>query len=175
MTSIFRKLNQKRHWDGVQWLSAGDVQSEAIKCLRTLENELSVYVLEKPEVQMDRVVAALALTRDSVAHLDLAIVPEALLDTCEIERVRTKANTPDSLVNEWHLDLVELTVCKIAIFASSIKNKGKIQRYCESRVEMAIQQSLATDFIAVEKINEKMIQSLERHGISIPASHHSSN
>ena len=169
MTFIFRKLNQKRHWDGAQWLSVGDVQSDVTKCLRTEKNTLSVYVLEKPEVQMDRVVAALALTRDSVAHLDLAIVPEALLDTCEIKRVRVKANTPDSLVNEWHLDLVELTVCKIAKFASSIKNKGEIQRIFESNVEVAIQQSLATDFIAVEKINEKMIQSLGRHGISISA------
>ena len=115
MTFIFRKLNQKRYWDGAPWLSAGDVQSDVTKCLRTLENNtLSVYVLEKPEVQMDRVVAALALTRDSVTHLDLAIVPESLLDTYEIKRVRVKANTPDSLVNEWHLDLVELTVCKIA-------------------------------------------------------------
>ena len=174
MTFIFRKLNQKRHWDGAQWLSARDVKSDVTKCLRTEENKLSVYVLEKPEVQMDRVVAALALTRDSVAHLDLAIVPEEVLDICEIERVRVKANTSDFLVNEWHLDLVELTVYKIANFASSIKNKGEIQRFYQSSVEMAIQQSLATDFIVVEKINEKMIQSLGRHGISIPAWHHSS-
>ena len=79
-------LSQKRHWDEEQWLSAGDVQSDATKCLRTVGNALSVFVLDNPEEQMDRVVAALALTRSGLDRVDVAIIPEEVLEMCEIKQ-----------------------------------------------------------------------------------------
>ena len=168
MKTIFRKLNHKRHWDEEQWLSAGDVKSDATKCLQTVENTLSVFVLEKPEEQMDRVVAALALTRGNLGQVDVAIVPEEILEKCEIKRDRVQAETPDSEVNQWHIDLVELTVDKIAKFASAIKSEGQIKRYAHKAVKTAIQQSLTTNCIDVEQINEEFISTLIKRGINLP-------
>lgn len=161
-------LHHKRHWDTKPWLSARDVQSDATKCLQTVKNALSVYILEKPEEQMDRVVAALAMTRSNLGQVDVAIIPEDVLEMCEIKRGIVQGETPDSVVNQWHVDLVELTVGKIAKFASAIKSKGKIQRYAHAAVETAIQQSLTTNDIVVEQINAKLIPSLEKRGISFP-------
>ena len=169
MTTIFRKLSQKRYWDRTPWLGADDAQADTPRCLKTNENRLSIFVLEEPEVQMERVVAALALSRDSLAHLDLAIAPETVLEVCRIQGDRVQAKTPDSEVNEWHIDLVELTATKIAELARAIKSEGEIKRYNLGDVKEAIRKSLNTNYIVAEQINGKLVQSLEKKGISVPS------
>ena len=175
MTTIFRKLSQKRHWDRPPWLGAGDSQADAAKCLRTEENKLSVFRLEDSDVQTERVVAALALTRDNFAEVDVAIAPEKVLEACGIQHAKVPARTPDSEVNDWHLDLVELTVAKIAELATAIRTEGRIRRYYPADVRAAIQKSLRTDYIAVECIKPKLVQSLKRHGIDFPGAVRSSS
>ena len=156
MATIFRKLNQKRHWEQRDWLRPHEVQGNAIKCLITKDNRLSVYVLNNPKVQIERVVAALALTRDNLMNLDWATVPENVLCLCKIQKKKIVADTPDSEVNGWHIDLVELTVDKIAEFAKEIKTKGCIKRSNKSDVEKAICNSLKIDCIDTDKINQKL-------------------
>ena len=137
----------------------------------TSQNQLSVFVLDRADDQTERVVAALAVTRDSLAQLDLAIAPEEVLARCDIRRDRVQGQTPDPEVNDWHEDLVELTAGKIARLAAAIKSDGKIRRYNLKQVEAAIQQSLDEDFIGAEQINGKLVPSLRRRGIvrSFPA------
>ena len=84
MVMIFRKLSQKRHWDDTQWLEPHETQADAAKCLMTSENRLSIFMLVSPDDQTERVVAALAVTRDNLAHLDLAIAPQEVLARCGI-------------------------------------------------------------------------------------------
>ncbi len=165
MTVICRKLSQKRHWDGAPWLGPQETQADAVKCLMTSQNSLSVFVLDGPDDQTERVVAALAVTRDSLAQLDLAIAPEEVLVQCDIRRERVPGQTPDSGVNGWHEDLVELTVAKIARLASAIKSEGEIRRYNLKKVGTAIQRSLDADYIGAEHINGKLVQSLRKRGI----------
>jgi len=168
---ICRKLSQKRHWDGLPWLGSQETQADAVKCLMTSQNRLSVFVLDKADDQTERVVAALAVTRDSLAHLDLAIAPEEVLARCDIRRDRVQGQTPDPGVNDWHEDLVEFTAEKIARLAVAIKGEGEIRRYNLKKVGTAIQQSLDEDFIGAERINGKLVRSLRRRGIvrSFPA------
>ena len=162
---IFRKLSQKRHWDDTQWLGPNEAQAEATKCLRTCKNRLSIFVLDAPDDQTERVVAALAVTRDNLACLDLAIAPEDVLERCGIRRDGAQGKTPDSEVNGWHEDLIELTVAKIAQLAAAIKSEGKIMRYNPKKVEAAIRQSLDANHIDAERINGSMLQSLRKRGI----------
>ena len=165
MTIICRKLSQKRHWDSLPWLEPQETQADAIKCLMTSQNRLSVFVLDEPDDQTERVVAALAVTRDSLAHLDLAVAPEHVLVQCDIRRDRVQGQTPDSGVNGWYEDLVELTVAKIARLASAIRSEGEIRRYNLKKVGIAIRQSLDAEYIGAEQINGKLIQSLRKRGL----------
>ena len=162
---VCRKLNQKRYWDGLTWLGAQEVQADAVECLMTRQNRLSVFVLDRVDDRTERVVAALAVTRDSLAHLDLAIAPEEVLARCDIRRDRVQGQTPDPGVNDWHEDLVELTAGKIVRLAAAIKGEGEIRRYNLKKVEAAVQQSLDEDFIGAEHINGKLVQLLRRRGI----------
>ena len=168
---VFRKLSQKRHWDGLPWLGSQEIQADAVRCLMTRQNRLSVFVLDRADDQTARVVAALAVTRDSLAHLDLAIAPEEVLARCDIRRDKVQGQTPDPGVNDWHEDLVELTAGQIARLATAIKSEGEIRRYNLKKVGAAIQQSLDEDFIGAEQINVNLVPSLRKRGIirSFPA------
>ncbi len=159
MSAVFRKLNKKRHWDSKPWLESRDVQADVAKCLTTTENKLFIFLLEKPNEQVERVVAALALTRDNLACFDLAIVSEDILSQCNIQLNKIKAKTLDAEVNEWHYDLVELTIGKVSQLASSIKCRGEIQRYQEKQVRLAIKKSLDAHHIEVDRISPKMQES----------------
>ena len=165
MAMIFRKLSQKRHWDGTQWLEPHETQADAAKCLMTSENRLSIFVLDAPDDQTERVIAALAVTRDNMAHLALAIVLADILARCGIQRDSAQGQTPDSEVNDWHENLIELTVEKIARLAAAIKSEGKIMRYNMKKMGVAIQQSLDANYIGTERINGSMVQSLRKRGI----------
>jgi hypothetical protein len=167
---IVRKLNAKRNWDNKPWLQEGDVQSAvSSRCLETKDNKLSIFVVEKGEEPVRRVVAALALTRDSLDVLDLAIVTERILDPCEIKkRIQTAGETPDHVVNSWHTDLTELSVTQVAVLAKKIKSQGTILRYQLSDVICAIRTSLDRDWIDTSRIRQTIRGSLERRGVSIP-------
>ncbi len=137
----------------------------------TRQNRLSVFVLDGVDDRTERVVAALAVTRDSLAYLDLAIAPEEVLARCDIRRDKVQGQTPDPGVNDWHEDLVELTAGKIVRLAAAIKGEGEIGRYNLKKAGAAVQQSLDEDFIGAEHINGNLVQSLRRRGIvrSFPA------
>ena len=128
MAVVLRKLSQKRHWDDMEWLEQGDTQADVVKCLYPANNKLSVYILDRPARQMERVVAALALTRDHLAHMDLAVIPDSILEDCDIRAASKEGDTPDPGVNQWHIDLVELSIAKIARFAGAIKTQARFSR-----------------------------------------------
>ena len=165
MSIIFRKLAQKRHWDSKPWAEQGDVQADVVNCLRTKENKLSVFMLDGSSDQIARVVAALALTRDSLANFDLAIAPVDILDQCGIRADRAPGQTPDPEVNGWHQDLVDLTILQLARLAVTIRSKGEIKRYNLKNVGEAIQLSLNSNHIQTENINRNLKSSLTRRGI----------
>ena len=136
-----------------------------MQCLTTKANRLSVYVLEEPDWQIERVVAALALTRDNLAHMDVAVVPDRVLLDCGIRKSGLQGDTPDAEVNSWHQDLVDLTIGKVARLAGAIKAEGQIDRYHVSKVKEAIRRSMSANCIGRERVREQMTKSLRKQGI----------
>ena len=166
MTVILRKLENKRHWDDASWLDSNDTQADALKNFSTSNNELSIFVLEESDAQIERVVAALAARRDFLSHLDLAIVPCEVLEKYDIESSDVQGQTPDHEVNGWHQNLIQLTVSKISLLISFIKSEGDFKRYQVKDVEQAIKNSLYSNSFDVASITSpKLIASLRRRQI----------
>lgn len=162
MRVILRKLSQKRHWDNAPWLERGDMQADVTKCLATGENKLSVFVLDEPNEQVERVVAALAVMRENLAQLDPAVAPEGILEECGIQWASTQGKTPDFEVNEWHQDLIKLTIAKITRLAVAIKLKGQIKRYNYKQVAEAIKHSLDANYIGAERMGRNLAHSPQK-------------
>ena len=165
MTVLLRKLKNKRYWDDESWLGS-DTPADVLNNFHTSKNELSIFVLEEQDVQIERVVAALAITRDSLNSLDLALVPIDVLQECKIETNAIQGETPDQVVNAWHQNLIQLTVSKIVQLMSCIKSDGKLCRYQVNDVAQAIKNSLDNEAFNVKSIKKpSLVDALKRRNV----------
>ena len=158
---ICRKLSQKRNWDDEPWLNSSEVKGDAIHCLLPKKNRLSVFKLED-ETQIERIVAALALTRDYLSLMDLAVISEESIKPLKIPTKIVSANTSDKEVNQWHIDLVELTVARISEIATLIRKEGEFVRYSKRDVTKLISNSIQAQYIDLNKINSNLKESLRK-------------
>lgn len=165
MTLVLRKLDQKRNWDDQDWLPRHGIQAQVTKCLQPSSNKLSVFIVQAE--QITRVVAALALTRDTLQHLDLAIVDAKLLSAPSLRQDTTEAQTPDREINRWHIDLIELSLARLMTIAQAIKTQGDIRRYQKNDVLSAIKSSFDGGFINKQQLKPQMRDSLNRNGLAL--------
>ena len=126
---------------------------------------MSVFGLNDCDDQLARVVAALALTRDYLGHVDLAVIPATVLADCRLTCDRTDGGTPDTLVNSWHLDIVNLSLYKLRKLAGSIRRCGKIRRFQQRKVIEAIRTTMGSGNVDPEKVNARLAKSLVSRGI----------
>ncbi len=162
---LLRKLRKKRHWDVKDWLGTEDVQADVLKDFETVDNELSVYLVEHDRSNLERIVAALALNTDHVDIVDISLVDQAVLNKFHIEFNDAPGNTKDGQVNEWHRNLVRLTARKVANLVGTIRTDGEIKRYVLSAVKETIRASLDAGFVVPAQLNNHMRGSLSRHGL----------
>lgn len=167
MDCFVRKLEKILHWEERDWLPKKDVQSDTLGyCLRTQQNALSIYNVGN-EQQINRVVAALALNRSRLNHIDLAVVPIEVLSVVDVVTNNdVLGKTPDSGVNQWHSNLLQLSVTKLACLAKAILDRGSIYRLQERVVCEAIELSLKNNWVILEKVEETLIESLSNRGMA---------
>lgn len=148
MPIIFRRIDHKRFWDRErsdeeEWLRDGDVRADALVDLRTDRNTLSVYVLRsQEEINIHRVVAALAARRATVDKMDFALLNLESLHRLGLDLRQVLGDTPDALVNDWHRDVSYLTAEKVAEIATAIHLEGQFGRVQERKVGQLIRKSL---------------------------------
>jgi hypothetical protein len=81
--------------------------------LPTDKGTLSVYLVENNKQYIDRVIAAMAATRQDVDKFEYAIVELQDLESRGFETEIQLGTTPDEEVNRWHLNIVKLSTQKI--------------------------------------------------------------
>ena len=85
------RWHSKPEWNGWQ---SGDLQGDALLDLQTKGNALSVYHVGGV-AGVDRVVTALAATRQFVSNLDYVVFDDAPLASSNIDFVQSNGETPD--------------------------------------------------------------------------------
>lgn len=150
MALCVRKLDRKVTWDDPRkdepWLGPNDLRADALSDLLTDANKLSVWV-ERDEVSLRRILAAVAAKRDLLVKLDFIVFDFAILGQIGIEHEQVAGDTQDSVVNACHVDLVQLTAEKLSNFGSRIRAARKAERYQHKTVAQLIQDSLDRGFI----------------------------
>jgi hypothetical protein len=97
-------------------LRRDQVPADCVSDLPTKRNALSVYEVADEDAA-ERVVAALALQKaiggatqkQSLRDMSGLMFDARLLANLGIATKRIKGNTPDQTVNDWYLDLIDLT------------------------------------------------------------------
>jgi hypothetical protein len=132
MPSLLRTIS-KAKWE-IVGLANGELQADALTDLNTRGNVLSLWHIEDDRSNVDRLITALAATRQKPDKFDYAIIDLDILSTIGIHIRASIGETPDEAVNSWHWDAIELTATQILKLAQAIRETGEIKRVLEKQI-----------------------------------------
>lgn len=157
MAYLLRKIRKNRWYktEELTWLLEGELQADALDDLRTKSNELSVFHVDLDASNLDRVVAALAISFDDPSNFDFALLNEEILSEIGIKVKKSPGALADKEVNGWHSDLCELSDAKLLELARTIKTKAGIDRKDYMEVLNIVADSLTNGYIDRSKIRWK--------------------
>ena len=121
MTQYLRLVRQRRWatFPDIEWIAPEETQADALLDLQTRNNRLSVFRVDSDN-DIQRVVVALAASRDHVANIDYAVFDDDELIAQGIGITQTVGETPDKTANMLHHDIHNLTVRQIELLARTI-------------------------------------------------------
>ena len=142
-----------------QWLTQGELQSDALLDLQTRDNRLSLFRVES-EQETEQVVVALAATKQNLANLDYAVFDQTQLSDTQISVRQEDGDTPDMQVNKRHYDISELTVSKLAILAQIISD-GTHCRVPRKTIELRLKDAVRAGILDRARVNSQLLDKLE--------------
>ena len=159
MSFIFRGIGNKAWWykdrSDFPWLKEGKLVADVFKGLRTTHGALSMYAVNE-KTDVNRIIAALACTRDSIQEFDYVLVPANTIKE-NFELNKTKGKTPDDTVNEWHLDIIHLTPSKLSDLVYTFRDhQESMNRLLKKNVNSEVRKRIDNGSIDVGRINEKL-------------------
>ena len=142
-------------------MSGGGIHADALKNLRTHENSLSVWKIEADKRNLQRVLAALAATRDKIEKLDYALVDKNAVLSLKIRCVRGQGDTLDYEANGlWHKNLECLTGIDVVRLAELITDSGQSGRIHDREIAEMISNSIQQGFIDPSRVRSSLRESL---------------
>lgn len=172
MSLVVRFIKSSR-WDppdGI-WLKSGDYPADTLVDLETRNNALSIYFVQT-EAEIERLVAAIAASRDFINNVDYALFNLSDFNRIGIELAENRGETPDQQVNAWHRDVIQMSVHRIIelvkVIWSARKERVQQKRIKELLVESAVEGYIQRDLIKKDKMREQIDQLLAAQGRSWP-------
>lgn len=142
----------------MSWLGDEDIQGDALCDIQTQGCKLSVFRADT-EVVTQRVVMALAATKDRIANVDYAVFEDSRLESLDITIQQTEVGTPDNMVNSLHYELGNLTVKQLANLAKIIATSTH-ERTQQARIRSGLLESVSNGRLNREKIKPDLLQRL---------------
>lgn len=156
MPFLLRKIRKSRWYtEDLSWLNSDELQADSLSDMVTTANKLSVYRINDDKSNLNRVAAALVANCENISNFDYLLFDELLLQILEIKSEETQANTPDESVNNWHLDLVELSLTKLVNLAIEASKKGEKKRILQNDIKQYLVDSFRKNYIDRAKVKLK--------------------
>lgn len=162
MPLLLRAIRKNR-WcksDPVPWLTQGEIQADPLGDLVTGGNTLSVWLVQDDQSNLNEVILALAVSRDTISNLDYTIFDISLLENMSIKVEVNEGKTPYEKANSWHRDLVELTASKLVKLAEGILYSSKITRKSEKEILGLIKGAVGSGQIDKTKLKPSILNKL---------------
>ena len=154
---------RKQRWDeaATQFRAAADISADCLFNLHIRDNELSAWLVDDEKSNLNRILVALAATKDHPSHVDCITFDYGLPAQFNIKVRKTKGGTPDADANRlWHHDLIELSARQVAEFAVEIQRSGTTFRLREKLVGPLIRAGVNRKELDQTKINPKLALAL---------------
>ena len=137
----------------------GDLRGDALVTIKTSCCQLSVFRVNDGN-DRQRVITALAATRDNVDRLDYAIFEDSALNLLGITVEKTYGHTPDVVANELHYQLGELTATRLAQLAEIIY-AGKHDYKPKKQIKFGLEEAVRSNQLDTTKCKESLLKGLE--------------
>lgn len=165
MPFLVRILKNKLYWthdpQENDWVPEGDIRADAFKNFSTENDCFSVYEIPPDdENELNRVLIALAATRDRPDKIDYAIIDKGIFEDLDIELIKNAGDTPDDHVNSIHFDAVKVTGTKLLNLTKQSVASSSTNRHTIKKVTELLRLHLKNGFINEAKLNEKMASKL---------------
>jgi len=152
-------------------ITTDDVPADAIICLRTSDNKLSIWQCDGREKGNVRDVVLAMATGSSYNTLDkmhiIALPKEEIeAEGIQLERSPDSGDTEVEELKKWHFDLIKLTLkdlTKIAILMLSkiYENKG-IHLFTKAEVREILKTAILNKRLRLEQLHEKVRPKVEK-------------
>jgi hypothetical protein len=137
----------------LSWLSQDDLQADAMQDLKTDSNCISVWHVMDDHSNKERIIAALAATRQHAVQFDYFLLNEDYIREINIKILENQGDSPDSGINSWHRDLVELSAAKLMLLAKTIQQNAAIERIPPRDIQCYLAQAMLSGKFESTKIN----------------------
>ena len=153
--------------DEPDWLEDGETPADPIFGLDTKSNTMSVWAVESHEDQLDRIIAALAATRQSLQDFEYVLLDSQILTLAQIRSRKTEGKSPDAHLNSLlHRDLIEISAQKLvkltAATFKTIQQEGEntkvVERVPRKVVAKYIVECLRQGHLNPAAANAKVLQ-----------------
>lgn len=162
MKYYFRKIDKSNLWDKpnkqiLPWLEDGDIPADPLtRDFKTDNNSISIYLIDNFDEHIDRVVSALASTRDQISKMDYITGSIEIIKNIGVVLDVIDGKTGDEFVNSLHRDMANLTTEKAALFVNAMIEKGHAGRAYKKDISSMILNEVEKGNINREKINRKI-------------------
>jgi hypothetical protein len=154
MPFYLRKIRQENWYEeGLEWLPAGDFPWDPLSDLNNQLCTLSVYEIRDDRSNLERVIAALAATRNKIEDVAFVLFDAVVLDELHIGVRASAGTTPDDEVNRSHRNLIEVSAARQLSLAKFMKSSGEIDRLLPPQVLRLLRDALGSG-----RINEGRLQ-----------------
>lgn len=131
--------------------------------MATNNNKLSLWEVDNNRANLDRVIAALAATRNNFQHFQYSLVERKLIEGLDINLEKTIGQTPDEIVNQYHYDLIEMSGSKLISLAmmmlSNATRTEMLKNEVEKQIFIAVNEGRFNNMKLVnEKIRKKVLE-----------------
>lgn len=160
---LLRKIRQTR-WitsEHFEWLTKDDIQADPLGDLQTTNNDLSLWLVDNPEEDLDQVLTAIASTNQHLSHVDYLLFDEEAITELELDLKETDGGTPYESVNDWHRDITNLSGSQILKLAKTMLAGGEVDRQFEKRMTKLILEAIASGAIAFADLNKDLRKNLQ--------------
>lgn len=160
MPLVLRKISKSRWFVDKPWLQLHDLNADAAKDLATSDGTLSIFLIDGDKSQLDRVIAALSANGNKPDNVDYALVDLQLLTALGFKTEETPGATPDSEVNAWHRDVVDLSIMKLLRFALLIRDQAERNRVPRPKVIKLVKEGITAGYLDQNRISVTYLQKI---------------
>ncbi len=160
MSYMLRTVRKSRWYlsNSGEWLDKDDLPADILNDLITSSNTLSIWEIDGNKNNLERLLAALAASREHINQLDYVLFSPEILNQVDVKTVKTKGELLDPVANEWHVDITDLTAMKLIALAKAIVHSPITEkiRHPEKSIKLLVAQAVANDHFPIDSLKDKV-------------------